>query len=189
MADEQSTTGQEAATPKKKVVKIPVQMKDGSTVEFNQKQKVVKTVGDSSVRFDFSNGETREVTADLGGLTSRFALHGISQKFGDEGAGVESVDDILYGFDELYDRLSKGEWTEKREGGGLGGISILAKALVEVTGKTAEDVRAFLKGLSPAEKIAMRQAPELKPTIDRLEAEKSQDSKVDVGALLARISG
>jgi hypothetical protein len=186
MADAQEAT----PTRKSKVEKTPVKMKDGTVVEFNSKQKVVKSILDNSVRFDFNNGETREVAADVGGpaIQTRFTLHGISQKFGDEGAGAESTDDFLYDFDSLYDRISKGEWTEKREGG-VGGISVLAKALVEATGKEADAIREFLKPLSPAEKIALRNSAQLKPIVERLEAEKAKQSNVDVTALMAKIAG
>lgn len=185
MAEANSTE----ATPKSKVVKIPVHMKDGSTVEFNQKQKVVKTLLKDSVRFDFNNGESREVAAAVGGpeIQTRFTLHGISQKFGDEGAGAESTDDFLYDFDSLYDRIAKGEWSEKREGG-VGGISVLAKALVEVTGKEPEAIREFLKALSPAEKIALRASSPIKEVVTRLEAEKASKSNVDVSALMAKLA-
>lgn len=196
-----STEGQQAPATrsKKQVVKLPIKMKDGRIVEFNEKQKVIKTWVNgggaevkedekpAAVMFDFSSGESRIVELNHGGLTAQYAAHGISQKFGDEGAGAETVDDFIYDFDELYDRTSKGEWRTTREGTGFGGISILAKALVEYSKQPIEAIREYLRGLSPQEKIGLRSDGSLKPLVDRLEAEKVKASPVDTKALLAKL--
>lgn len=140
------------------------------------------------VRWDFSNGQTRTVLlSDLAALAAEFACHGISQKGGDEYASEKDVEDAVMAFDDLMDRIKKGEWSERREGGGFGGQSVLAKALMEVFKLDNEAVREYLRGLKPAEKLALRQAPELKPTIEKLEAEKAAGNKVDTGALLGKL--
>lgn len=182
-----------AAAKKKEVVKTPVQMEDGRTVEFTENQKAIKELLEENgvfigVRWDFSNGNTRLIRLDeLAGLKSGIlACHGLSQKGGDEYAGEKDVDDSVMAFDDLMDRLRKGEWSEKREGG-FGGASVLAKAIVEVFGKTMEETRSFLRELSPAEKMGLRQSPELKPTIEKLEAAKAAGSKVDTAGLLAKL--
>lgn len=202
-----------ASTKKKEKVRIKVQMKDGREQEFPEDTKAKKdwiykdaqgniTVEPEAkaengqvtshgkpigVRWDFSNGETRTVlVSDVAALAEEFTCHGISQKCGDEYASEKDVDDAVMAFDDLLDRLKKGEWSERGGGGGFGGASILAKAISEVFGKTMDEVRAFLRDLKPAEKLALRQTPELKPTIEKLEAEKAQGTKVDTASLLAK---
>lgn len=206
----------EAGNKKKEKPKISVQMEDGRTVEFPEDTKAKKAwvyaqgnvaggaitddkeskVGENmvsngkpiGVRWDFSNGKTRTVlVSEVAALSAEFTCHGISQKGGDEYASEKDVDDAVLAFDDLMDRIKKGEWSERREGGGFGGASVLAKALQEVFKLEQEAVREYLRGLKPAEKMALRQAPELKPTIERLEAEKAQGAKVDTTALLGKL--
>lgn len=197
---------------KKEKPKVVVQMTDGRSVEFPEDTKAKKTIlvagsdgrtydkGDTppegvtlgspvGVRWDFSNGQTRAILlSEVEPLRDHFTVHGISQKGGDEYASEKDVDDAVEAFDDLRDRLLKGEWSERREGG-FGGVSVLAKAIAEVFGKTPEEVRAFLRDLKPAEKMALRQSAELKPVIERIEAEKASGSKVDTGALLGKLTG
>lgn len=190
---------------KKEKPKVEVQMEDGRKVQFPQDTKAQKDIiykdatgnlvekghkdaqGDPiGVRWDFSNGKTRTILlSELAPLAATLQAHGLSQKGGDEYASEKDVDDAVMAFDDLMDRLKKGEWSERREGG-FGGASVLAKAIANVFGKSPEEVRAFLRDLSPAEKLAMRQAPELKPEIEKIEAEKAKGQKVDTAALLAK---
>lgn len=167
-----------------------VTMTDGRIVDFAGKQRLKKetliTDGVVSVRLDFRNGETRTfpIPADL---LLQFAGHGAEQKLGDATSGIENIDDAVQLVDELIVRLNEGKWSSRTEGGAGTGASILAKALVEVTGKPVETIRAFLAGKTQQEKLALRSAAELKPVIERLEAErasKSNVAKVDTEALL-----
>lgn len=171
---------------KKEVEKVS--MPDGRVVEFAGKRKLLKETliegNDVSVRLDYRNGETRlfKVPTEL---MLKFAGHGAEQKLGDETAGVEDVDDMVIYVDELMDRLSKGEWSTRREGSPFAGTSVLLRALVQLSGKTVEQVKEFLTGKSPAEKMALRNSPRVKPIVEKLEAEKvSKASKVDAEALL-----
>jgi len=178
-------------TVKSKVEKIVevVTMQDGRTVEFVGKRKMLKESfpETGTVRLDFRNGETRSFVIP-GELKDRFACHGAEQKLGDETAGVDDVDDMVLAVDDLIGRLNKLEWSVKREGGGFGGTSVLLRALVEFSGRTAEQVKEFLAGKSQAEKMALRNSAKLKPIVDRLEAEKaSKGAKVDTDALLSSL--
>lgn len=176
--------------PKSKTEKVAVQMEDGSTVEFNKKQKLVKTstIGDNgevSLRLDFVNGVVRNFTV-RDDMLSRFAAHGAEQKLGDAIAGETDINDAVIAVDDLIGRLNNGEWTITRAAGSFSGTSILIQALVEVSGKSVEDIKAFLSDKSQAEKLALRRSDRLKPTIERLESEKASKSKntVDTDALL-----
>ena len=176
-----------------KTEKIAVQMTDGRVVEFNKKQKLVKTStigedGSISVRLDFTNGETRNFVMPSS-LIPRFAAHGAEQKLGDAIAGETEVADALLAVDDLIKRLEAGEWNIKREAGAFAGTSILIQALVEASGKSVEDIKAFLAPKTQAEKLALRRSNQLKPIIERLEAEKATKSKnaVDTDSLLGEL--
>ncbi len=157
-----------------------VKMDDERVVDFVGKRKLQKDSimvdGKPAVRMDFLNGETRTFTIPEA-LFERFAQHGAEQKLGDELAGLEDVDDCVLAIDELMDRLNRGEWGQRRESNGMAGTSILARALVEHSGKAIEAVRAFLAGKSHAEKVALRQNQAIKPIVEKLEAEKASRSK------------
>lgn len=179
MADENAT--------KPKAEKIAVQMEDGTTVEFNKKQKLVKTSDPEAgtVRLDFANGAVRHFTIPEA-LRARFAVHGAEQKLGDAIAGESNLDDAVLSVDDLISRLNNGEWNIQRAAGSFAGTSILIQALVEVSGKSVTEIKEFLADKSQAEKLALRRSDKLKPTIERLEAEKAKNSKstVDTDALL-----
>jgi hypothetical protein len=168
-----------------------VTMSDGRKVEFSGKRKLLKESifegTTPAVRLDFRNGETRLFTITPE-LLNRFAAHGAEQKLGDETAGVDDVDDMVIGVDELLDRLNKGEWSIKREGSGAVGTSVLMKALMEFSSRTQEQVKTFLAGKSQADKLALRNSKQLKAIVERLESEKlSKAAKVDTDSLLAAL--
>ena len=166
-----------------------VTMSDNRVVDFVGKKKLVKTSDEKTgtVRLDFLNGETRLFTIPQD-LALKFAVHGAEQKLGDEIAGIDDIDDAVIAVDELIDRLNAGEWSMRREGSGFAGTSVLARALAELKQKPIEVIKAFLKGKSQAEKLALRASPKVKPIVDRLEAEKaSKAASVDTDQLLGEI--
>lgn len=181
------------ATAKPKTEVTSVQMTDGRTVDFAGKRKMVKNSiiedGKVAVRIDFRNGETRTLPL-RDDMLLQFAAHGAEQKYGDETAGEDDVDDMVLSIDALHERLfGAGEWSTKRESGGMAGTSVLLRALVEHTGKTVEQVKAFLSTKSQAEKQAMRASSKLRPIIERIESEKAaKNAKVDVESLLDELA-
>lgn len=192
---------QEQAAPAKAKREVKtVVMTDGREVEFAGKRRLVKSAVvsedgfDVKVTLDFINGETRTFAVEASDkLFARCAAHGLLQKLGDEVAGLEDPDDQVLAVDELIDRLGKGEWGAERargEGNAMAGLSVLAKALVQVSGKTPEAVREFLKSKNNAEKLALRENAALKPVIAELEAKKKQKPKgdgIDTDALLGEL--
>lgn len=183
-----------APATKKETVVETVTMQDGRVVDFAGKRKLLKESiidegsGQTAVRLDFRNGETRLFTIP-GNLLAKFAAHGAEQKLGDEIAGLDDVDDCVIAVDELVERLYNGEWSIKREGGGMAGTSILVRALVEHTGKSLEQIKTFLSNKTQAEKVALRNNPKIKPIVQRLEEEKaSKTNKVDTEALLGELA-
>lgn len=168
-----------------------VKMSDGREVSFAGKRKAIKSSdfvdGAVQVRIDFRNGTSRVYTIPAE-LTGRAACHGGEQKYGDSYAGVDDIEDMIAACDQVQENVSKGDWTSRVEGSGIAGTSVLARALVELTGKTMDAVKEFLKSKTQADKMALRQSSKLKPIIERLEAEKvAKASKVDTGALFAEL--
>lgn len=187
------------AAPKVKVTSIL----DGKVTEFGANQRMVKSSyttpeGEHVVRLDFSDGETRlfKIRPDMLVL---FALHGAEQKLGDEISGMKDkpLEDVIETIDQLMQRLSTGPdgWNKERESGGMAGASVLARALVQVTGQPIETVRAYLNSLDNKVKLALRESDEVKPVIQKLEAEAAARRAaagkaiptVDVAAALANL--
>jgi hypothetical protein len=195
--------GEEAVPAKPAKAKTPaevVAMTDGRQVEFVGKRKLLKeyTVGDYQfagdvfITLDFRNGETRKIRLP-DTLIGQFAAHGALQKYGDETAGEDDVDDMVLAIDELDKRIQAGEWTVAREGGGMSGTSVLIKALMEYGSRTLEQVKAFLEKKTQPEKIALRnndkrknaQGFTVKDIVQRIESEKAAKlAKVDTDAML-----
>ncbi len=178
----------------KETVITTVTMTDGRIVDFPGKRRLLKapifTPEGVSVRFDFVNGETR-LFSPRADLVSRFTAHGIEQKIGDETAGINDLDDAILAVDDLMERLAEGEWGTRREASELAGASILLRAIVEVTGKSVADIKAYLKSKTPAQKFALAGAEMFAPVVKRLQAEKAaknHDKAVDTKALLGEIA-
>lgn len=204
----QVENGQEAqakpAKPKTEVEKVS--MLDGRTVEFAGKKKLLKDyaldeAGNLAyIQLDFRNGDSRKITIPSA-LLGQFAGHGAIQKYGDALAGLKGVDggepdieDMVLEIDDLDSRIQKGEWSAAREASGMGGTSILIKALMEYGGQTLENVKQFLGDKDQKFKIALRNNDKrpnksgvtLKAIVQRLESEKAaKASKVDTDTALA----
>ncbi len=154
----------------------------GQTIEFGDRQKVKKDSqvtesGAIMTRFIFRNGEVREhFTAPEDVMYSRAALHGLDQKFGDEFAGEQDVEDCIEAFEQLSERLAKGDWSE-RKAEGVSGTSMLLRALIEHTAKVGkpkskEELKAALKTKTPAQKKAMSAQKDIAAIIARLKLER-----------------
>ncbi len=116
-------------------------------------------------------------------IKETMVFHGSKQKLGDEYADLDTVDDCFEALIALDGRLAEGKWTVERQG--FAGVSVLMKALMEVYDLTEEGAREFLKPLTVKEKAALRASPELKPAIDKIEAERGKGA--DVTALLDKL--
>lgn len=135
------------------VERTEVQMDDGRKVSFAGKRQADKTVTvnpDNSVvvRIDFRNGKSVSVnSAQLAESILLQAIgHGLSQKVGDEYSGEKDVDDMVLAAEEMVKRLTSGEWGATRAAGdGFSGASVVIRALCEVTGKTVDEIKAFLQ--------------------------------------------
>lgn len=187
------TSATETKAVTKEATKIEtVTLTDGRIVDFAGKRKLLKTSkvvdGKVIVQLDFRNGETRDFTIP-DALLLKFAAHGAEQKLGDEIAGLDEVDDAVLAIDELVDRLYNGNWGVERQSNGMAGTSVLMQALVKQSGKSAEQIKAFLSTKTQAEKTALRNNPKIKPFVEEIEAAKaSKGAKIDTDALLGELS-
>lgn len=180
-----------------------ISMSDGRSVEFVGKRKMLKEslfddAGNwTGTRFDFRDGSTflfdtsrlPTTFSDGGNSLGVLAAHGLEQKLGDETAGTEKVGDMYLDVEVLGERLYAGEWSKERAaGGGMGGTSILIRALVESSGKPVEAIKAFLKTKDKAAKDAMRASDRLRPIVQRLEAEDAAKvAHVDTATLFGEL--
>lgn len=191
----------------KQSAKVPpeqVKMTDGRTVEFAGKRKMLKE-GEfdadgnwKSTRFDFRDGRTLRYNAPAADLrtgegeflTQKLAEHGSEQKIGDETAGASSISDMFDAVEDCIERLNRGEWYVEGAGEGARGIGILLKALVEFTGKTAEQLRPWLKAKSRDERKALEGTKEIRPIIQRLQDEETaKTAHIDTATMLASLQG
>lgn len=173
--------------------------------------------GAPMVRLDFANGETRQVFIPGGDILMDFlnaddeqvdqatkakirhfikaALHGYEQKLGDEMAyqpkkdePEPTLEDKIEWVDELTGRLQALEWTVAREGGGgLAGAGLLVQALVALSGKPKDEIRAFLKPMTKEERAAVKRASPVKEKIQELEDEIAKKNGIDGSALLGSL--
>ena len=196
-ADIENSAPAPAKAPKAAPEKVI--MTDGREVEFTGKKRILKESFFTSeghvshIRFDFRNGKTINFQIphkqDASGvwIAARLAAHGAEQKLGDEAAGNDDVDDAYSDIKDTADRLSTGEWYADRKGG-VAGVSLLILALMEAQGKTEDQVRAFLKDKSAAQKVALQGHPKVKPIFLRLQEEKAaKSSHVNADELLGQL--
>lgn len=167
---------------KKKETEItPITMTDGTIVDFPGKRQLMKETfveGDRiGLKVSFRNGEQRSYYLPAA-LVAKAAAHGMSQKYGDEIAGLKDdegkdadLDDKVLAMDQLDARVQKGEWAAERQAG-TAGLGILLRAMVKVTGKSVEGLKTFLAGKTPAQQRALRDSPKYAPVIAEMKAER-----------------
>jgi len=174
-----------------------VTAQDGKSYEFGARAKVKKESyitedGSIVIKFVFRNGAVREhkISRD-DALYPKYACHGGDQKFGDEFAGLDDVEDCIEAFEGLSMRLAKGEWSEKRVSDGMAGTSLLVRALAEVSNKPLNEVKDKLSAASKEQKQALQRQTKVAAVIARLKAEKLEKSgkAVDADAALAEMFG
>lgn len=136
--------------------------------------KVVDMAG-RCVRWYFANGASATVELDSfnADLQLAFALHGISQKFGDSYASATTVTEARSAFDDLYDQLMNGDWEKRREGGKAKEEPLLVEALARIYNSPVEAVRPLVEAMKPAERRAMEADGEVARMILAIRAERT----------------
>lgn len=142
--------------------------------------KVVDMVG-RKVRWYFADGESATVGLDYFNEEMRlaFALHGISQKFGDAYASATTVQEAREAFDALYGQVMNGEWEKRREGGKGKEEPLLVEALARIYQSTVEAVRPLVEAMKPAERRAMEADGEVARMILAIRAERTGTDVVE----------
>lgn len=122
-------------------------------------------------------------------IAARAMMHGYKQKISDAGAmardtetGKADNEARVEKMRRMAEALANGDWELQRTGGG-GGAGVLAKAVAEALGKDLAVVQEWLKGKSAAEKLALRNASNILPIVQRMEAEAAKS--IDTDELLA----
>ena len=204
----QASQANGADKPAKKKAEVElVKLEDGTQGEFVGKRKMNKSYilnEDGSfnhARFEFRNGRVLLIAVP-DSLKGQFTGHGVIQKYGDELAGMKpeegqdevDIDDMVLELETLDESIQLGKWSTRKEGDGMGGTSVLIKALVAYGGKTVEQVKAFLKDKDAKFKTALRlddkrpnkEGLTMAAIVRTIEAEKAaKGAKVDTGAALA----
>ena len=194
LVEDNVTETQEATKPSaNKTVVTNVEMEDGKVVSFPGKRKLQVTAkvsddGVLAIREDFLNGRVLNVNV-TGAMLVKFLEFGASQKCRDVIAGEDDIDSAVLDSEEFFKLLESGKWSEERTKG-TGSSAPLHKAVMEVTGKTADEVKVFLAALSQTQKLALRKDASIAPIIERLEAaKKAKQPTVDTASLLAGLMG
>lgn len=174
-----------------------VTMTDGTTREFSEKAKVIKESsikpdGTVRIQFAFRDGNLKvfEMAPDHT-LYARAAQHGLDQKLGDAFSGIDDVEDAQLAFDKVAGQLGAAQpsWSKGRDSDGMAGTSILAKALVKVTGQSIDAVKETLKTLDAGQKAALRKQSAIATAITEIEAAKvKKGPQVDAEAVLAKFN-
>ena len=156
---------------------------------------------DGALVIEFGNGKTLRV--ELGNLSPEIVrqatLHGLKQKLVDAAAIARNTDtglsatlnDKYEAVKEVYDRITSIDapsWNKVREaaaGGSGGGNGLLARALMQLTGKDKDAIATFLEEKSKAEKAALRANPKVAAIIAELQRAKSDD--IDTDELLGEL--
>lgn len=198
LVNEDTGVAQEVNTPAtkpavNKTVVTNVEMEDGKVVSFPGKRKLQVTAkvddnGVLTIREDFLNGRVLQVSVQ-GAMLVKFLEFGASQKCRDVIAGEDDLDSAVLDSEEFFKLLESGKWSEERAKG-TGSSAPLHKAVMEVTGKTADEVKVFLAALTQTQKLALRKDASIAPIIERLEAaKKAKQPVVDTASLLQGLMG
>lgn len=174
------------------VVKTPVSMADGTTVEFTARQKCKAEAlveGDKQVgwQFNFRDGNQIKVHKnDVSALVDELFFHGLKQKVSDEFASAKEEGDAFEWASDLVERLKRGDWAAVREPGtgGVAGAGLLVQALQELHGLTREQVKEYLADKTPKDKAILRDHP---PIAQKILEIKSRKAKAEDGARVSTL--
>ena len=137
--------------------------------------KKIVNVEDGTITFAFED-DTKEVfeLSKAEALVRHLALHGASQKIGDEYSSAGSKPDPLaYAkacVQDMIERLYRGDWKQASAGIGKRANQFVL-AFAEASGLSVEEAAAHIDGLEEEEKKALQAKPKIKAIILRMRAE------------------
>lgn len=164
------------------------------------KNDITATISEDMGTLTLAFSDNRVLTLKASQLDVEVAaqalMHGLKQKLVDAAAlsrdrdtgRAASIDTKFEAVQAVYDRLLSGQWNKPREGASNG--TLLAQALVRLTGRTLEDVRAQLATLTDAQKSALEKTQNVALAILDIKRERLAQSGDDEGDnLLAGFMG
>lgn len=129
------------------------------------------------------------------GLLLVCAWHGAKQKLVDAAAisrdpetgKAATLETKRAAVNEVFERLTSGQWYKVRGEGSGGSGGLLYRALVRMYAgrKTAEEIKTYLEARTDAEKAALRKTPKVAAIIEEIRAESADAAGIDGNELLA----
>lgn len=165
---------------------------------------VSATIIGTALNLTFANGEVLVVRSEQ--LTPEIAqaalMHGLKQKLIDAAAisrdpntgRTATIDDKYAAVRTVFDRITRAEnpsWNIIRgtgEGGGNKG-GLLVRAMMRLTGKSRDEIMAFLEDKTKEEVAALRKNPRIEEIMSQLRAESANTSGIDSDSLLDGLMG
>lgn len=166
----------------------------------SKKSSIISTTFEGDV-ITFNVKDAGTIALDLSKVSTENASHamrhGFIQRISDAAAmsrnpadgSPASPEAKLVAMTRLVEHYESGtpDWSRVREAGPKGGF--LFEALCEMyPGKTPEDIRAFLDGLSDKEQAALRDDDQVEPIIKRIKAVRATGPTPDTKALLTGLA-
>jgi hypothetical protein len=156
-----------------------------------QKADIAAAINEAfdELRLTFSHGEAITLKTSMlsPAIIAQATLHGLKQKLVDAAAlsrdrdtgrkaSIESKFDAVM---EVYDRLLSGQWNKPREGASNG--TLLAQALVRLTGRPLEAVREQLAKLTDEQKAALEKTQNVAMAILDIKRERIESGGEEEG--------
>ena len=164
---------------------------------------IAAEINGTQLSLTFASGDSLVIdsTKLAPAIIAQAIMHGLKQKLIDAAAisrdpetgRTATIDDKYRAVRAVYDRITHPdapEWNKTRagEGGGNKG-GLLLRAMMRLTGKSREDVMAFLEDKSKEEIAALRKNPRVTEIMDQLRAESAKTDGIDSDALLDGLMG
>jgi len=138
-------------------------------VKMHKKFKLASNGGGVEISLQYSDGEIVEYVLPLS-LNQQAAGYGALRKLGDLANGKTALPELKKQVAAMLDRWDAGQWNNYK---GPGGTSVVMKALMELKGKSASEVREFLAGKTMQQKADIKRLPEVAAIVRRLSKPKA----------------
>ena len=138
-------------------------------VKMHKKFKLASNGGGVEISLQYSDGEIVEYVLPIS-LNQQAAGYGALRKLGDLANGKTELPELKKQVAAMLDRWDAGQWNNYK---GPGGTSVVMKALMELKGKSASEVREFLAGKTMQQKADIKHLPEVAAIVRRLSKPKA----------------
>ena len=156
----------------------------------SQAKASVAVISATAIAFTFAHGAL--VNADLNNLPAniqaQLALYGLRQKLQDSYSGKKESQECEAALTAALERLTSGEWTAARTPSQPANQK-LVQAIVNLTGKSAEEISAVVDTLDEAQIKTYKAQPAIKAELARMLAEELAAKAKASGDSLAALLG